>query len=59
MLDKKCENKDELLKLYDEKLTNKDLITKPKYVFMNQLDKTKKEIRKQFKTDNFIRIKDQ
>ena len=59
MLDKKCENKDELLKLYDEKLTNKDLITKPKYIFMNQLDKTKKEIRKQFKTDDFIRIKDQ
>ena len=58
MLDKKCENKDELLKLYDEKLTNKDLITKPKYIFMNQLDKTKKEIRKQFKTDDFIRIKD-
>jgi 25S rRNA (cytosine2278-C5)-methyltransferase len=58
MLDKKCEGKDELLKLYDEKLTNKDLITKPKYIFLNQLDKTKKEIRNQLKIDNFIRIKD-
>ena len=58
MLDKKCEDKDELLKLYDEKLTNKDLITKPKYIFLNQLNKTKKEIRNQLKIDNFIRIKD-
>ena len=58
MVEKSVENKDDLLKLYDEKLTNKDLITKPKYIFLNQLDRTKKEIRSQLKSDNFVRIKE-
>ena len=58
MCKKKVETKEDLLKLYDEKLTNKDLITKPKYIFLNLLSKDKKEILKQLKGDNFIRSKE-
>jgi 25S rRNA (cytosine2278-C5)-methyltransferase len=47
-----CSNKDELLKIYDQKTK----IEKPKYIFMNTLELKKKEIYKRLKELNYVKI---